>query len=76
MAWYLVSGFEIWSDPILKTHSSVAWKVPWADEPGGCRPLSLKELGMTEHTVLKTFPLLAPSHEKKQQLSLPVSLAA
>ena len=81
VAWYLVSGFEIWSDPILKTHSRVAWKVPWAEEPGGCCPLSLKELDTTERLSTQSLkqsclPLLAASHEKKQQLSLPVSLAA
>jgi len=38
-------------DPLEKemtTHSSIlAWKISWAEEPGGCSPWGHKELDMT-----------------------------
>ena len=41
-----------WEDPLEKemaTHpSSLAWKIPWTEQPGGLWPWDLKELDTTE----------------------------
>ena len=41
-----------WEDPLeeeMATHSSiVAWRIPWAEEPGRYSPCCRKELDMTE----------------------------
>ena len=41
-----------WEDPLEKemaTHSStLAWKIPWTEEPGSYSPWGRKELDMTE----------------------------
>ena len=35
----------------MATASSIlAWKIPWAEEPGGLQFMGYKELDMTEHT--------------------------
>ena len=43
-----------WEDPLeegMATHSSIlAWRIPWAEEPGGLQSNSRKELYMTETT--------------------------
>ena len=40
-----------WEDPLEKemvTHSSIlAWKIPWAEEPGRLQSMGLQELDMT-----------------------------
>ena len=46
-----------WEDPLEKgmaTHSSIlAWKIPWAEEPGGLHsPWDPKELDTTERLTL------------------------
>ena len=42
-----------WEDPLeekIATHSStLAWKIPWTEEPGGYSPRGHKELDTTEH---------------------------
>ena len=41
-----------WQDPLekgMETHSStLAWRIPWTEEPGGYSPWGRKELDMTE----------------------------
>ena len=41
-----------WEDPLEKemaTHSStLAWRIPWMEEPGGLQSIDLKELDVTE----------------------------
>ena len=41
-----------WEDPLEKdmaTHSStLAWKIPWREEPGGLQSMGCKESEMTE----------------------------
>ena len=41
-----------WEDPLeegMVTHSStLAWKIPWMEEPGGLQSMGLQELDMTE----------------------------
>ena len=33
----------------MATHfGNLAWKIPWAEEPGGLKSMGHKELGMTE----------------------------
>ena len=48
-----------WEDPLEKvmaTHSSIlAWRIPWAEEPGGGSPWTCKELDMTEQLTLSLF---------------------
>ena len=42
-----------WEDSLeedLATHSSIAWKIPWAEEPGGYSLQGCKELDKTEVT--------------------------
>ena len=35
----------------MAPHSStLAWKIPWTEEPGGLQPMDLKEPDMTEAT--------------------------
>ena len=34
----------------MATHSSIlAWKIPWAEGPGGLQPCNTAELDTTEH---------------------------
>jgi len=56
-------------DPLeegMATHSDIlAWKIPWAEEPGGYSLWGRKESGTTEHTQkscasLTEFVLSAP----------------
>ena len=39
----------VWEDPLEKgmaTHSSIlAWRIPWAEEPGGLQSIGLKRVG-------------------------------
>jgi len=48
-----------WEDPLEKvmaTHSSIlAWRIPWAEEPGGYSPWTCKELDTTEQLTLSLF---------------------
>ena len=41
-----------WEDPLeeeIATHSNIpAWKIPWAEEPGGLQFMGCKESDMTE----------------------------
>ena len=43
-----------WEDPLeegMATHSSIlAWKIPWAEEPGGLQSMGHKESDMMETT--------------------------
>ena len=40
----------------MATHSSIlAWRIPWAEEPGGYSPWTSKELDMTEQLTLTLF---------------------
>ena len=33
----------------MATHSGIlAWRIPWAEEPGGLQSMGCKELGMTK----------------------------
>ena len=42
-----------WEDPLEKEmaihSSSIAWKIPWTEEPGGLQSMGLQESDMTEH---------------------------
>ena len=44
--------FLVWEDPLEKemaTHSStLAWKIPWTEEPGRLQSMGRKESDMTE----------------------------
>ena len=38
----------------MATHSSIlAWKIPWAEEPGGYSPWGCKELDTTMHACME-----------------------
>ena len=46
------------------SHSNIlAWKIPWAEKPGGLWSRGCKELDMTEQLTLPLFPLLLASHQ-------------
>ena len=42
-----------WEDPVeegMATHSStLAWRIPWREEPGGLQPMGRRESDMAEH---------------------------
>ena len=42
-----------WEEPLeeeMATHSSsLAWKIPWTEEPGGLQYMELQRVGHTEH---------------------------
>ena len=45
------SGRSHTGSPSTAAHSSIlAWRIPWAEEPGGCGPWGLKESDTTEVT--------------------------
>ena len=54
-----------WADPLEKEmaiHSrTIAWRIPWKEEPGGLHPQGHKELGTTDQLTLSlsTFDYLA-----------------
>ena len=45
----------VWEDPLEKgmaIHSSIAWRIPWTEEPGGLQSMVLQKTGhdlVTEH---------------------------
>ena len=42
----------------MATHSSsLAWRIPWTEEPGGPQSMGHKESGATEHST-HTVPLI------------------
>ena len=46
-----IPGLENPLEKGVATHSSIlAWRIPWAEEPGGLSPWGHKELDMTEVT--------------------------
>ena len=65
---------EIWAqflgpreDPLaegMATHSSIAWRIPWTEEPGRLQSIGHKELNVTEateHTYIKPNKDICPS---------------
>ena len=37
----------------MATHSSIpAWRIPWAEEPGGLQPMGLQESDVTGHALM------------------------
>ena len=45
-----------WADPLEEeraTHSSIAWRILWTDEPGEPSPWGCKESDMTERLTLQ-----------------------
>ena len=48
--WIWSLGWEDLLEEEMAPHSSVlAWKIPWAEEPGRLQSMRLKELDTTEH---------------------------
>ena len=37
---------------------TLAWRIPWTEEPGGLQPMGHKELDMTEQLTLSLFHIL------------------
>ena len=40
-------------DPLEKkmaTHSNIAWKIPWTEEPGGLQGIAKSQTRLSEHT--------------------------
>ena len=45
----LPSLYNIFLEKEMETHSStLAWKIPWIEEPGGLQSMGCKESDMTE----------------------------
>ena len=43
----------------MATHSSIlAWRIPWAEEPGGLQFMGFKESDMTEQLIQHTYLIL------------------
>ena len=57
-------------DPLekeMETHSStLAWKIPWTEEPGRLQSLGLQRVG---HDWLSNFPFLFPVTKKERHMS-------
>ena len=54
--WVQSLDWEDLLENIMATHSSIlAWRIPWAEEPGGYSPWTSKELDMTEQLTLTLF---------------------
>ena len=55
--WY--QGWEESLEKEMATHSSIlAWKIPWAEDPGGVQSMELQRVGQdwaTEHVSLYTL---------------------
>ena len=66
-----------WEDPLEKgiaTHSStLAWKIPWAEEPIGCSPQGCEELATTERLHFH-FSLLCIGEGNGNPLKSPLDL--
>ena len=44
-------GQEDFLEKKMSTHSSsLAWKIPWTEKPGGLQSMGVQELDMTEYT--------------------------
>ena len=51
-------GQEVLLEEDLATHSSIlAWRIPWADEPGGPQSLGVTESDMTEQLSMHSYIL-------------------
>ena len=60
-----------WEDPVEKemaTHSSIAWEIPWTEEPGSPRDHSPQ--GCKEWTGLKHLEADMRTHTQARTLSL------
>ena len=54
--WVRSQGQEDPPEEGMATHCSIlAWKIPWAEEPGELQPMGCKELDTTEVTDTFTF---------------------
>ena len=52
----------------MATHSSIlAWKIPWAEEPGGLQPWGHKELDTNEHTYQKATDMMEEMQQPKDK---------
>ena len=44
--WQLVMDREAWLEKAMAPHSStLAWKIPWAEEPGGLQSMGSERVG-------------------------------
>ena len=49
--WFISQTLGAFAEKAMAAHSStLAWKIPWMEEPGGCHLWSCTELDMTEVT--------------------------
>ena len=59
--WVPALGQEDFLAKGMATHSNIlAWKIPWAEEPGDYSPWGRKELDMTERLNTHTDKLVKP----------------
>ena len=50
--WVRSLGWEELLEKGMATHSSIAWRIPWTEEPGRLSPWGHKELDTTEQLTL------------------------
>ena len=62
--WAQVLGREDHLEEGMASHSSIVWRIPWTEEPGGLQSIGHKELNVTEateHTHTKPGKGICPS---------------
>ena len=68
-----------WEDPLEKEmaiHSrTIAWKIPWTEEPGSLQSTGGKESDTTEWLHFLSFPILIPLVEKTILVSIQLLLS-
>ena len=52
--WIRSLGWEETLEEEMATHSSIAWKITWTEEPGGLQSTGRKESDMTEQLSMHT----------------------
>ena len=52
--WVQSLGWEDTLEEEMATHSSIAWKIPRTEEPGGLQSMGRKESDMTEQLSMHT----------------------
>ena len=59
----------------MATHSStLAWKIPWTEEPGGLQSMGCKESDATDRLHFTPFTRFIPYHWRRKWQPTPVSL--
>ena len=55
----LCSGLDLWTEKAMAPHSStLAWKIPWMEEPGGLQSMGSRRVGHDWATSLSLFTFM------------------